>query len=66
MRWISVGNDGSVRILTYGEGVNRSWYGISGGTMGQINTTLGPGIFTNLGIRNQVGVRNSLMNGQRK
>ncbi|MGJ7495942.1 hemagglutinin repeat-containing protein [Variovorax sp. RT4R15] len=65
MRWISTDSQGGVRIMTYGEGVNMSWYGIPGAVMGGVNTVLGPGIFTNLGVQNQIGVRDSLLNRPR-
>ncbi|PYE72997.1 hypothetical protein DFQ15_1462 [Xylophilus ampelinus] len=60
MRWISKDPDGSVRINTYGEGVNKDWKGVPGGVMASVNSIMGPAIFNKLGIDNQVGVRNEL------
>ena len=66
MRWISEDSSGAVRILTYGEGVNKSWSGIPASAMGRVNSTVGPALFTSLGIQNQVDVRNYLLNQSQK
>jgi len=65
MRWIGVDSQGAVRIYTYGEGVNKSWYGIPASVMADFNATMGRGIFTNLGAQNQIEVRNTLSNQSR-
>lgn len=60
MRWVSTDAKGDVRILTYGEGVNATWFGIPGGVMGVINSTFGVPLFQLLGAQNQQSVQSVL------
>ena len=60
MRSIQVDSLGNVRILTYGEGVNIEKFGLPASDVAALNIRLGIALFQNIGVQNQLNVRNAL------
>ncbi|HYD79579.1 MAG TPA: RHS repeat-associated core domain-containing protein [Paucimonas sp.] len=57
IRALMIDSNNNVFIRTYGEGVNLPKWPASAGFMGWLNTTMGGGLFKNIGINNQINVR---------